>query len=102
MCAVPERTDLPEENCFEVTVGGNKALVKETFMYVLRWSDIRTWGTDLYPVEGDLVVVPKGMTLFVDQSTPILEGIVVEEGKLIFADEEDMEIHTKLITINRG
>ena len=71
-------------------VGDNKALAKEEFMYVLRWSDIRTWGTDLYPVEGDLVYVPKGMTLYVDQTTPILEGIVVQEGKLIFADEADM------------
>lgn len=55
-------------------------------MYVMRWSDIRTWGTDLPPVEGDLVYVPKGMTLLVDQSTPRLDGIVVEDGKLIFSD----------------
>ena len=41
-------------------------------------------------VEGDLVYVPQGMTLFVDQSTPQLEGIVVENGKLIFADEANM------------
>lgn len=68
----------------------------------MRWSDIRTWGTDLPPVEGDLVYVPKGMALYVDQSTPRLDGIVVEDGKLIFADETDMEIHTNLITVNRG
>jgi hypothetical protein len=43
----------------------------------MRWSDIRTWGTDLLPVEGDLVYVPKGMSLYVDQSTPRLDGIVV-------------------------
>ena len=54
---------------------------------MLRWSDIRTWGTDLPPVEHDLVYVPKGMTLYVDQSTPQLEGIIVEKGKLIFSDE---------------
>ena len=69
---------------------------------MLRWSDIRTWGTDLPPVEDDLVYVPKGMTLYVDQSTPQLEGIVVEEGKLIFSDEQDMEIHAGSITINKG
>ena len=68
----------------------------------MRWSDIRTWGTDLPPVEGDLVYVPKGMALYVDQSTPRLDGIIVEDGKLIFADEVDMEIHTNLITVNRG
>ena len=68
----------------------------------MRWSDQRTWGTDLPPAEGDLVYVPEGMTLYVDQSTPQLEGIIVENGKLIFADEGDMEIHTGLITVNGG
>ena len=68
----------------------------------MRWSDVRTWGTDLPPVEGDLVYVPQGMTLYVDQSTPRLDGIIVQNGKLIFADESDMEIHTNLITINGG
>ena len=43
----------------------------------MRWSDIRTWGTDLPPVKDDLVYVPKGMSLFVDQSTPKLAGIIV-------------------------
>ena len=70
-----------------MTIDGNKALIKQTFEYVMRWSDERTWGTDLPPVEGDLVVVPKGMSLYVDETTPELKGIVVEEGKLIFADE---------------
>lgn len=68
----------------------------------MRWSDIRTWGTDLPPVEGDLIYVPKGMTLLVDQTTPRLDGIIVEEGKLIFADEAPMEIHTNFITVNGG
>lgn len=68
----------------------------------MRWSDIQTWGTDLPPVEGDLVYVPQGMTLMVDQSTPRLDGIVVENGRIVFADESDMEIHTNLITLNGG
>ena len=93
---------MPSENTFKVMVGGRNALVKKEFLYVLRWSDIRTWGTDLPPVEDDLVYVPKGMTLYVDQSTPKLEGIVVEEGKLIFSDEKDMEVHAGSITINKG
>jgi hypothetical protein len=32
----------------------------------MRWSDSRTWGTDLPPVEGDLVYIPQGMYLLVD------------------------------------
>ena len=66
ICTVGARSTLPEQNTFTVTVGNNKALAKEEFIYVQRWSDIRTWGTDLPPVEGDLVYVPPGMTLFVD------------------------------------
>lgn len=38
------------------------------------------------PVDGDLVFVPLGMTLLVDVSTPKLEGILVQNGTLIFAD----------------
>ena len=68
----------------------------------MRWSDPRTWGTDLPPIEGDLVFVPEGMTLFVDQSTPQLLGITTEKGNLVFADESDMIIKTGFITINRG
>ena len=70
-------------------VDGSVAYLEAKFMYVMRWSDSRTWGTDLPPVEGDLVYVPSGMTLYVDQSTPRLDGIIVEDGSLIFADEGD-------------
>lgn len=69
-----------------MTVGGNNAVIYQEFNYVLRWSDIRTWGTDMPPVDGDLVFVPRGMNLLVDVSTPLLEGILVENGTLTFAD----------------
>lgn len=46
--------------------------------------------------------MPQGMNLLVDQDTPILAGIIVEGGKLIFADEKDMTINTYLITLNGG
>ena len=51
-----------------MTVGGKLALIKQRFTYVLRWSDPRTWGVDLPPVDGDLVYIPEGMTLLVDQT----------------------------------
>jgi len=47
------------------------------FTYVSRWSDINTWGGDLPPTDGDSVYVPPGMVLYVDQSTPNLQAIVV-------------------------
>lgn len=101
-CVTGQRLNMPSVNTFDVILGPHKAIINDKFEYVMRWSDIRTWGTDLPPVEGDLVYVPQGMTLLVDQDTPILAGIVVENGKLIFADEKDMTISTYLITLNGG
>ena len=86
MCEVGERLEIPSENSFTVTVDGKKSILREKFIYIMRWSDIRTWGTDLPPIEDDLVYVPKGMSLYVDQTTPKLVGIIVEEGSLIFSD----------------
>ena len=78
-CVTGERLDMPDVNTLTVIVGDQYAVVKDEFFYIMRWSDIRTWGTDLPPVEGDLVYVPKGMALYVDQSTPRLDGIIVED-----------------------
>jgi hypothetical protein len=38
------------------------------------------------PIDGDLVFVPRGMNLLVDVSTPLLQGILVENGTLTIAD----------------
>ena len=102
-CITGSRLFLPTQTSFCIEVGGNKAILNgNKFIYIMRWSDERTWGTDLPPVENDLVYVPQGMSLFVDVSPPFLEGIIVEGGSLIFADEADLEIHTNFITINKG
>jgi hypothetical protein len=76
-CTVASRFTLPAENSFIVQVGNCNAITYKTFSYVMRWSDIRTWGTDMPPIDGDLVYVPPGMNLLVDQSTPKLSAILV-------------------------
>lgn len=101
-CVVGSRLTLPPFNSFVVKVGNTNVLTLQTFSYVLRWSDIRTWGTDLFPVDGDLVFVPAGMNLLVDQSTPILKGILVQNGTLTFADESNMIISAGIITVVGG
>jgi len=101
-CTVGARLNLPPYISFVVTVGSTNAVIYQSFSYVLRWSDIRTWGTDLKPVDGDLVFVPAGMNLLVDESTPILKGILVQNGTLTFADESDMIISTGFITVTGG
>lgn len=66
VCTVGARLALPSAVLFEVTIGGIPAILQQQFRYVMRWSDPRTWGTDLPPVDDDLVYVPKGMHLLVD------------------------------------
>jgi hypothetical protein len=77
-CTVGPRPKTPNvANNFTVMVGTSNAILRDTFFYVLKWSDSRTWGVDSVPVDGDLVYVPTGMTLLVDINTPILNGIAV-------------------------
>lgn len=71
-------------------------------MYINKWSDNRTWPQNLSPIDGDLVQVSAGMNLFIDQDTPLLEGIVVNNGTLMFSNETDVKVRTKYIVINGG
>lgn len=73
------RSSPPEEgNSFVVLSDGNQVPVKTApYEYVDRWSDTVTWGGEAVPREGDSVYIPKGMTLLVDQSTPLLKTVIV-------------------------
>jgi hypothetical protein len=101
-CNVSARFALPKQNSFVVMVGSNAAVLRSSFSYVLRWSDIRTWGTDMPPIDGDIIEVPQGMNLLVDQSTPVLAGILVQNGSLTFADEADLVVQAGFITVVGG
>ena len=76
--------------------------MRDTFLYVLRWSKAATWGVDIPPVDNDLIYVPKGTTLLVDQDTPVLEGISVEGGTIVFDDTMDLTVKTGFIIMNGG
>lgn len=102
VCTVGARLTLPKQVLFEVHVGDIPAILEKRFRYVMRWSDPRTWGTDLPPIDDDLVYVPPGMHLLVDETTPILEGIIVENGTIEFADESDMTVSSGFITLRGG
>ena len=103
VCTVGARSTTPTvDNNFVVKIGGKNVILRDSFLYILRWSDTKTWGVDLPPVDGDLVVVPLGTTLMVDQDTPKLKGIAVDGGRIIFSDETDLTIKTGFITVNKG
>lgn len=87
---------------FRVTVNGSSAVINKSFFYVLKWSDARTWGVDLPPIDGDLIYVPAGMTLLVDQSTPNLLGIAAQNATIIFPKDKDINVTAGFITIVGG
>jgi hypothetical protein len=74
----------------------------QRFTYVLRWSDIRTWGTDLPPVDGDLIYVPQGKILLVDIDTPQVAGIVAQNASVIVANNTNVTIRTGFIMLVGG
>lgn len=101
-CTVGPRPNIPSANTFSVSIDGKKGIIRASFLYVLKWSDSRTWGVDLPPIDDDLVYVPQGMTLLVDQDTPLLKGIAVENGTLLFANNTNITVQAGFITIVGG
>ena len=102
-CLVGPRTITPTvANKFTVFIGISKAIIRDSFTYVLKWSDPRTWGGDSVPADGDFISVPTGMTLLVDINTPILNGISVSGGTLVFSDELDLTVRTGFIVVING
>ena len=104
-CTVGARASTYNQaNTFEVMLGQSRVAIalKYRFLYVLKWSDAATWGVDIPPVDKDLVYIPFGTTLLVDQNTPILEGIVAQGGTIIFKDGIDIVVRTGFITMNGG
>lgn len=75
--------------------------MRDLFCYADFWSHPNTWGGETSPRTGENVYVPKGMVLVVDESTPVLENVIVE-GKILFADTQDMTFDARLMIINKG
>ncbi|CAF0756351.1 unnamed protein product [Brachionus calyciflorus] len=69
------------------------------FEYVDLWSSRFTWGGNEPPVEGDLVVIDKSQTVYFDSETPILKGIIILGGNLIFDDSQDVHLRAEYIII---
>ena len=82
--------------------GKGKALVSPSaiFMYRDLWSATRTWEGGELPVAGDTVVIPKGRTIVLDVSPPLLQLLIVE-GALIF-DHQDLHLQSRYIVVKDG
>uniref|UniRef100_A0A6I8N1M6 Fibrocystin-L n=1 Tax=Ornithorhynchus anatinus TaxID=9258 RepID=A0A6I8N1M6_ORNAN len=86
-----------------VNIGGSgiARLDNADFFYVDVWSSPFSWGGESPPEEGSLVVITKGQTILLDQSTPVLKMLLIQGGSLIF-DEADIELQAENILISDG
>ncbi|KAK7468036.1 hypothetical protein BaRGS_00036740, partial [Batillaria attramentaria] len=81
--------------------GAGSALQTDAdFQFIDVWSSPFTWGGASPPVAGDLVVIPKGQILLLDNSTEKLSMLLIQ-GTLIF-DEMNLELHADNILITDG
>lgn len=68
-------SQIPEVKSFVFKIGNQIGAVLQAPIYVYRWSNDQTWGGDVPPVDGDLVQIPNGLVLLIDQNVPQLAGI---------------------------
>ena len=63
------------------------------------WSSRYTWGGAEPPSAGDLVVIEASQTIYFDAQTPILTGVIILGGSLIFDDSQDVSLQAQYIII---
>ena len=63
------------------------------------WSSRFTWGGDPPPREGELVVINEGQIVYFDAKTPVLKGLIIIGGSLIFDDSQDVSLQAEYIII---
>ena len=71
------------------------------YLYIDRWSDINSWKNQEPPVDGDIVWIPEGQVIMLDQNTPILSSLLVE-GSLYFDVNKDITLDAVYIFVKGG
>lgn len=51
------------------------------------------------PGEGEIVVIGKSQTVYFDTTTPVLKGVLIIGGSLIFDDAQDVHLQAEYIII---
>lgn len=72
------------------------------FQYMDLWSSRWTWGDQEPPEAGTIVSVERGVTIYLDMSTPILKCLVIDNATLIFDDFQDISLNVEYIVIVNG
>lgn len=97
---IPARTKIVPHSLAVNCSGGLAALMGNDIVFVDRWSSTATWGNNYLPAEGDSILVPKGQTLLVDVSPPVLKLVLIE-GTMIFEDK-DINFDSHYILVRNG
>ena len=69
------------------------------FEYIDFWSSKWTWGGTSTPQQGEVAVINKGQTIYFDDNTPVLKGLIINGGSLIFDDNQDVHLQAEYIII---
>ena len=84
---------------------GEVSFPMKRFEVIDNWSDQWTWGCTenepCKPVAGDLVEIPKGAKILLDESTPILKAILISGGILRIKDD-NIALNVQYIIITNG
>ncbi len=65
------------------------------------WSDPASWPDGKVPVEGDAVMIARGVDMVLDVSPPALRSLTID-GSLTFADTADISLETEWIYLRQG
>ena len=51
---------------------------------------------------GDIVEIGEGQTIYLDTDTPVLEGVIINGGALIFDDSQHVHLRAEYIVVNNS
>ena len=67
------------------------------------WSSRFTWGGLPPPGQGEIAVISAGQHIYFDAAnTPVLKGIIIHGGSLIFDDNQDVALNVEYVIILGG
>ncbi|CBY36829.1 unnamed protein product, partial [Oikopleura dioica] len=74
------------------------------FRYIDRWSSIFTWGCtetpcENKPVDYDIAVIPAGVTVLLDESTPLLSVLLIQGGTLLWDRLSGIKLRAQYVLI---
>jgi hypothetical protein len=72
------------------------------FLYMDRWSDLRSWKNQQKPVDGDFVWIPVGQSIVLDQDTPNLLFLLVQGSLYLDPAVAHIAIDSKYIFVYGG